>query len=131
MGATGVVWSNHGGRQQDRVPPSLHIVEKEMPLVGDTKLDFMMDGGVRNGTDILVALSHGLKAVGIGRVTVGGVGAGGYLGLQRAFEILSSDLDRAMRLVGVKSVKEIRTLGSELRRKSLLVGDSYLPPFEF
>ena len=131
MGATGVVWSNHGGRQQDRVPPSLHIVEKEMPLVGDTKLDFMMDGGVRNGTDILVALSYGLKAVGIGRVTVGGVGAGGYLGLQRAFEILSSDLDRAMRLVGVKSVKEIRTLGSELRRKSLLVGDSYLPPFEF
>ena len=131
MGATGVVWSNHGGRQQDRVPPSLHIVEKEMPLVGDTKLDFMMDGGVRNGTDILVALSYGLKAVGIGRVTVGGVGAGGYLGLQRAFEILSSDLDRAMRLVGVKSVKEIRTMGSELRRKSLLASDSHLPPFKF
>jgi len=131
MGATGVIWSNHGGRQQDRVPPSLHIVEKEMPLVGDTKLDFMMDGGVRNGTDILVALSYGLKAVGIGRVTVGGVGAGGYLGLKRAFEILSSDLDRAMRLVGVKSVKEIRTLGSELRRKSLLASDGHLPPFKF
>ncbi|MDP6038307.1 MAG: alpha-hydroxy acid oxidase, partial [Candidatus Latescibacteria bacterium] len=52
LGASGVIWSNHGGRQQDRVPPTLHIVAKEMPLVGDTQLDFMMDGGIRNGTDI-------------------------------------------------------------------------------
>ena len=131
LGATGVVWSNHGGRQQDRVPPVLHIVEKEMPLVGDTKLDFMMDGGIRNGTDILIALSYGLKAVGIGRVTAAGVGAGGYAGLNRAFEILKSDLDRAMRLVGVQSVEEIRSRGAELRRENLLMGDGHLPPFEF
>lgn len=131
MGATGVVWSNHGGRQQDRVPPSLHMVAKEMPLVGDTRLDFMMDGGIRNGTDILIALSYGLKAVGIGRVTAGGIGAGGHAGLTRAFEILSSDLDRAMRLVGVQSVEEIRSRGAEIRRESLLAGDSHLPPFEF
>jgi len=57
LGASGVIWSNHGGRQQDRVPPALHIVAQEMPLVGDSQLDFMMDGGVRNGTDILIALS--------------------------------------------------------------------------
>lgn len=131
LGATGVVWSNHGGRQQDRVPPVLHIVEKEMPLVGETKLDFMMDGGIRNGTDILIALSYGLKAVGIGRVTAAGVGAGGHVGLTRAFEILKSDLDRAMRLVGVESVEEIRTRGAELRRENQLLGDSHLPPFEF
>lgn len=131
LGATGVIWSNHGGRQQDRVPPVLHIVEKEMPLVGDTKLDFMMDGGIRNGTDILIALSYGLKAVGIGRVTAAGVGAGGYAGLNRAFEILKSDLDRAMRLMGVQSVEEIRSRGAELRRENQLMGDGHLPPFEF
>jgi isopentenyl diphosphate isomerase/L-lactate dehydrogenase-like FMN-dependent dehydrogenase len=131
MGATGVVWSNHGGRQQDRVPPVLHIVAKEMPLVGETNLDFMMDGGIRNGTDILIALSYGLKAVGIGRVTAAGVGAGGYAGLTRAFEILHSDLDRAMRLVGVQSIEEIWSRGAELRRENLLAGDGYLPPFEF
>ena len=131
MGATGVVWSNHGGRQQDRVPPVLHIVAKEMPQVGESNLDFMMDGGIRNGTDILIALSYGLKAVGIGRVTAAGVGAGGYAGLTRAFEILASDLDRAMRLVGVQSVAEIHSRGAELRRQNLLLGDGHLPPFEF
>jgi len=131
LGATGVIWSNHGGRQQDRVPPSLHMVAQEMPLVGDTQLDFMMDGGIRNGTDILIALSYGLKAVGIGRVTVAGIGAGGHAGLTRAFEILKSDLDRAMRLVGVQSVEELRTRGAEIRRESQLLGDGHLPPFEF
>ena len=120
LGATGVVWSNHGGRQQDRVPPVLHTVAQEMPKVGDTQLDFMMDGGVRNGTDVLVALTYGLKAVGLGRVTAAGVGAGGPDGLRRAFEILSSDFDRAL-----------RERGPELRRESLMQGDGHLPAFVF
>ena len=131
MGAAAVIWSNHGGRQQDRVPPALHIAAREMPRVGRTQLDFMMDGGIRNGTDILIALSYGVKAVGIGRVTAAGVGAGGYLGLTRAFEILKSDLERAMRLIGVQSVEEIRQRGAEIRRENQLRGDSHLPPIEF
>ncbi|MFT5368083.1 MAG: isopentenyl diphosphate isomerase/L-lactate dehydrogenase-like FMN-dependent dehydrogenase [Candidatus Latescibacterota bacterium] len=131
MGATGVIWSNHGGRQQDRVPPTLHIVAQEMPLVGDTQLDFMMDGGVRNGTDVLIALSYGLKAVGIGRVTAAGIGAGGPAGLTRTFEIMKADLDRAMRLVGVQSVAELHTRGAEVRRESQLHGDGHLPPIVF
>lgn len=131
LGATGVIWSNHGGRQQDRVPPVLHMVAQEMPLVGDTQLDFMMDGGIRNGTDILIALTYGLKAVGVGRVAAAGVGAGGHAGLTRAFEILKSDLDRAMRLVGVQRVREIHERGPELRRESLLAGDGHLPPVVF
>lgn len=131
LGATGVVWSNHGGRQQDRVPPVLHTVAQEMPKVADSGLDFMMDGGVRNGTDVLIALSYGLKAVGIGRVTVAGIGAGGADGLRRAFEILRSDFDRAMRLVGVESVAELRARGAELRRESLMQGDGHLPAFVF
>ena len=131
LGASGVIWSNHGGRQQDRVPPVLHIVEQEMPLVGDSELDFFMDGGIRNGTDILIALSHGLNAVGLGRVTVAGLGAGGHYGLSRAFEILHAEFDRAMRLVGVQSVDEIHERGAELRRDPLLLGDHHLPEFVF
>ncbi|MEM9135174.1 MAG: alpha-hydroxy acid oxidase [Actinomycetota bacterium] len=131
LGASGVVWSNHGGRQQDRVPPALHIVEQEMPRVGDSELDFFMDGGVRNGTDVLIALTYGLKAVGIGRVVAAGLGAGGHAGLTRAFEILHSEFDRAMRLVGVQSVAEIHELGDELRREPLLEGGRHLPPFVF
>ena len=64
-------------------------------------------------------------------MTAAGIGAGGHAGLTRAFEILKSDLDRAMRLVGVQSVEEIRSRGVELRRESLLRGDGHLPPFEF
>ena len=131
LGASAVIWSNHGGRQQDRVPPVLHMVAHEMPLVGNTQLEFMMDGGIRNGTDILIALSYGLRAVGIGRVTAAGTGAGGHRGLTRAFEILRDDLDRAMRLVGVRSVEEIRRRGAELRRESHLHGDGHLPSFVF
>ncbi len=131
MGATGVIWSNHGGRQQDRVPPTLHIVQQEMPLLKESKLDFMMDGGIRNGTDVLIALSHGLKAVGIGRVTAAGIGAGGHAGLTRAFEILQSDLERAMSLVGVQSVEEIHERGAEIRRESSFQSDGHLPPIVF
>ena len=131
LGASGVIWSNHGGRQQDRVPPTLHIVEQEMPHMSNSKLDFMMDGGIRNGTDILIALSYGLKAVGLGRVTAAGIGAGGALGLRRAFEIIDSDLQRAMRLVGLQSISEIQQMGCEIRRKNLLLGDSHLPEFVY
>lgn len=131
MGASGVVWSNHGGRQQDRVPPTLHIVAEEMPKVGNTQLDFMMDGGIRNGTDILIALTYGLKAVGIGRVTAAGIGAGGHPGLTKAFDILKSDLDRAMRLVGVQTIAEVHERGAELRRENKMLGDKHLPPFVF
>lgn len=131
LGADGVIWSNHGGRQQDRVPPVLHMLEQEMPLVGDSQLDFFMDGGVRNGGDVLIALSHGVKAVGLGRVTAAGLGAGGYAGLTKAFEILTAEFDRAMRLVGVQSVAEIHERGASLRRDPLLVGDHHLPEFVF
>jgi len=130
-GASGVIWSNHGGRQQDRVPPTLHIVANEMPLVEDLEIDFMMDGGIRNGTDVLIALSYGLKAVGIGRITAAGIGAGGHTGLTRAFEIMQSDLERAMRLVGLQSVAEIHERGEEIRRESQLKGDGHLPPIVF
>jgi len=130
-GAAAVVWSNHGGRQQDRVQPTLHAVAQEMPKLADSKLDFMMDGGIRNGTDVLIALSYGLKAVGLGRVTAAGLGAGGPAGLRRAFAILHEEFDRAMRLVGVQSIAQIHEQGPELRRQSQFVGDGHLPPITF
>ena len=85
----------------------------------------------RKCPDILIGMSYGLKAVGVGRVTAAGIGAGGHAGFTRAFEILKSDLDRAMRLVGVQSVEELRERGAEIRRENQLQGDGHLPPFEF
>jgi isopentenyl diphosphate isomerase/L-lactate dehydrogenase-like FMN-dependent dehydrogenase len=130
-GASAVIWSNHGGRQEDRVPPTLHIVGEEMPKMARSKMDFMMDGGVRNGKDILIALSYGVKAVGLGRVCAAGLGAGGYAGMTKAFEILRAELERSMRLVGVRSVDEIRELGTAIRRQNLLIGNFCLPDFVF
>jgi L-lactate dehydrogenase (cytochrome) len=130
-GASAVIWSNHGGRQEDRVPPALHIVAEEMPRMARSKMDFMMDGGIRNGKDVLIALSHGVKAVGLGRVSAAGLGAGGYAGMTRAFAILRAELERSMRLLGVRSVDEIREHGSAIRRENLLIGNSWLPDFVF
>ena len=131
VGADAVVWSNHGGRQMDRVPPTLHMVQSEMPKLSDSRLTFLMDGGIRCGTDVLIALSHGIQAVGIGRAMVAGLGAGGEAGLTRSFEILREGLERGMRLTGVGSVDEIRSMGAELRCECLLQGDSHLPPFVY
>ncbi len=130
-GANAVIWSNHGGRQQDRVPPSLHIAAREMPRVGETRMDCMRDGGVRNGTESLIARTYGVTAVGLARAAAAGIGAGGHAGLRRAFEILRTELERAMRLVGVQSIGELRERGPELRRESALLGDGHLPAFEF
>jgi L-lactate dehydrogenase (cytochrome) len=130
-GASAVIWSNHGGRQEDRVPPALHIVAQEMPRMAGSKMDFMMDGGIRNGKDVLIALSYGVKAVGLGRVCAAGLGAGGYAGLKRAFEIIRAELERSMRLVGAGSVEEIRENGAAIRRQNFLSGNSCLPAFVF
>jgi L-lactate dehydrogenase (cytochrome) len=130
-GASAVIWSNHGGRQEDRVPPTLHIVAEEMPKMSGSKMDFMMDGGVRNGKDVLIALSYGVKAVGLGRVYVAGLGAGGYAGMKRTFEIIRTEFERSMRLVGVRSIDEIRENGNAIRRQNVLIGNSWLPDFVF
>ena len=130
-GANGVVWSNHGGRQMDRVQPTLHMVRNEMPKLKDSKLEFLMDGGVRNGTDIFIALTYGIRAVGIGRAMAAGIGSGGETGLRRVFEILKADLVRAMQLTGVDSIEQIQEAGASLRRDNQLHGNDYLPPFVY
>ena len=130
-GANGVVWSNHGGRQMDRVQPTLHMVRNEMPKLKDSKLEFLMDGGIRNGTDIFIALTYGIRAVGIGRAMAAGIGSGGETGLRRVFEILKADLVRAMQLTGVDSIGQIQEAGASLRRDNQLHGNDHLPPFVY
>jgi hypothetical protein len=88
-------------------------------------------GGVRTGRDVLIALTYGIKAVGLGRVCAAGLGAGGYAGMRRAFEIVCAELTRSMQLLGISSVRELRKRGAEIRRTNMLVGDAYLPKFVF
>ena len=133
LGADGVIFSNHGGRQLGQAIPTLQIVAEIMPKLkaANSKLDCAMDGGIRNGMDVLIGLSYGLKAVGLGRVVAGGLGAGGHTGLTKTFELIKEDLCRSMELLGVKDIKQIHDQGEKLRRKSILSGTEYFPDFIF
>ena len=94
-------------------------------------MDFMMEGGARNGKDVLVALSYGIKAAGLGRVYVAGLGAGGYAGMKRANDIIRMEFERSMRLVGLRSVDEIRANGVTIHRENHLVDTTWLPNIVF
>src|SRR5437879_10875736 len=106
IGCDGVVVSNHGGRQLDGAAPSLEALPAVVRAVG-SKMTVLLDGGVRRGVDILKARALGAQAVLTGRATLFGVIAGGEAGARRALEILSSELERSMKLCGARSVAEI------------------------
>ncbi|HXM82439.1 MAG TPA: alpha-hydroxy acid oxidase [Burkholderiales bacterium] len=106
LGCDGVVVSNHGGRQLDGAAPTLEALPAVVRAVG-SKMTVLLDGGVRRGVDILKARALGAQAVLTGRATLFGVMAGGEPGARRALEILSSELDRSMKLCGARSVAEI------------------------
>ena len=114
MGCDGVVVSNHGGRQLDGAAPTLDALPEIAAAVG-TKITVLLDGGVRRGVDIVKARALGAQAVLTGRATLFGVMAGGESGARCALEILSNELERAMKLCGVRSIAEI---GPELLWRS-------------
>src|SRR5437867_1569275 len=105
-GAEALVVSNHGGRQLDRVPPTLQILPEVVAAVGD-RIEVLFDGGIRRGSDIVKALCLGARAVMIGRAYAYGLGAAGAAGVTRAIEILRTDLIRTLKLLGCASVAEL------------------------
>jgi (S)-mandelate dehydrogenase len=106
IGCDGVVVSNHGGRQLDGAAATLEALPEISKIVG-SKITVLLDGGVRRGVDILKARALGAQAVLTGRATLFGAMAGGEAGARRSLEILSTELERAMKLCGVRSVSEI------------------------
>ena len=106
VGCDGVVVSNHGGRQFDGAAATLDALPDIANAVG-SKLTVLLDGGVRRGVDVLKARALGAHAVLTGRATLFGVQAGAEAGARRALEILSTELERAMKLCGMRSIAEI------------------------
>jgi len=106
MGCDGVVVSNHGGRQLDGALPTIEALPAVARAVG-SKITVLLDGGVRRGVDVVKARALGAQAVLTGRATLFGAMAGGEPGARRALEILSSELERAMRLCGARSMAEV------------------------
>jgi isopentenyl diphosphate isomerase/L-lactate dehydrogenase-like FMN-dependent dehydrogenase len=102
-GAAAVVVSNHGGRQLDGVPASLQVLP-EIVAVVNNRAEVLMDSGIRRGSDIVKALCLGARAVLCGRAYSYGLAAGGEAGVTRALELLRSDLQRCLKLLGCPSV---------------------------
>ncbi|KAM0748302.1 L-mandelate dehydrogenase, partial [Meredithblackwellia eburnea MCA 4105] len=111
-GAAGVVLSNHGGRQLDHAPPPLatlvRLREEKPALLEDSKFDVFIDGGVSRGTDVLKALCLGAKGVGLGRVMLYAQTCYGDAGIVRATEILEREIKSGMRLLGARTIQELR-----------------------
>jgi L-lactate dehydrogenase (cytochrome) len=105
-GADALVVSNHGGRQLDGVPGSIRSLPEVVAAVGN-QIEVLVDGGIRNGGDIVKALSLGARAVLIGRAYAYGLAAAGEAGVDRAIEILRTGMVRTMKLLGVSSLREL------------------------
>ncbi len=105
-GASAIVVSNHGGRQLDGVQATLRALPEIVAAVkGQTEV--LMDGGIRRGTDIVKAICMGAHAVLCGRAYAYGLAAAGEAGVTRAIDILRTDLERTLRLLGVSSLPEL------------------------
>ena len=105
-GVAAISVSNHGGRQLDCVPASLRALPEVLDAV-QGRIEVLMDGGIRRGTDIAKALCMGARAVLCGRAYAYGLAAAGEAGVDRAIEILRVDLERTLRLLGCPSVTEL------------------------
>jgi len=105
-GCAGVIVSNHGGRQLDTCLPTVRALPPIVRAVGH-QMPVLVDGGIRRGADIAKALCLGAKAVLVGRAYAYAFAGAGQAGVARAVEILRTDLDRTLRLLGCPSVREL------------------------
>ena len=99
--------------------------------LANSKLDSAMDGGIRNGIDILIGLSYGFKVVALRRFVAGSLGAGGHIDLTKTFELIKEYLHCSMELLGVQDISEIHEQGEKFRRESMVNGTEYYPNFVF
>jgi L-lactate dehydrogenase (cytochrome) len=106
LGVDGIVLSNHGGRQLDRAPVPFHLLPRvARELGGDTEV--LLDTGIMSGADVVAAIALGARFTLIGRAYLYGLMAGGEAGVDRAVEILSGQVTRTMRLLGVTCLEEL------------------------
>jgi isopentenyl diphosphate isomerase/L-lactate dehydrogenase-like FMN-dependent dehydrogenase len=106
QGAAAVSVSNHGARQLDGVPAALRALPEVVKAVNG-QAEILMDGGVRRGTDVVKAICLGARAVLCGRAYAYGLAAAGEAGVARALEILRTDLERTLRLLGCSSIADL------------------------
>lgn len=105
-GVDGVIVSNHGGRQLDGAPASLDALPGVVAAAGG-RIPVLIDGGIRRGADVLKALARGASLCLIARPQLFGLAVAGEAGVARVLDILRREIDRAMGLLGVRTVAEL------------------------
>ena len=105
-GADALIVSNHGGRQLDGAMSSIAALPSIVSAVG-SRIEVLMDGGIRSGQDVIKALALGAKGVFIGRAYIYGLGAMGEAGVATSLEIIRKELDMTMALCGLRDVKKV------------------------
>jgi isopentenyl diphosphate isomerase/L-lactate dehydrogenase-like FMN-dependent dehydrogenase len=105
-GCAAVVVSNHGGRQLDRAVASLDALPEVVEAVGD-RTEILLDGGIRRGTDVVIALALGARAVLVGRPVIWGLAVGGAKGVRHVLELLRDELKLALALLGCPSPDDV------------------------
>ena len=106
IGCTGIMVSNHGGRQLDGSRSPFDQLKEISDAVGD-KLEIILDGGVRRGTHVLKALAAGAKACSFGKMFLFALGAGGQKGVEKVLQNFQDEIYRNMVLMGCKNLKEL------------------------
>jgi isopentenyl diphosphate isomerase/L-lactate dehydrogenase-like FMN-dependent dehydrogenase len=105
-GAAGVVVSNHGGRQLDGVSATIDALEEVVDAV-EGRLEVLLDGGIRRGTDVLKALALGARAVLIGRAMVWGLAVNGEAGVAHVLSLMRAEIELGLALLGCRSPAEV------------------------
>jgi L-lactate dehydrogenase (cytochrome) len=105
-GVSGMIVSNHGGRQLDTVFPTARALPEVLEAVNG-RVEVLVDGGIRRGADVVKAICMGAKAVLVGRAYGYGLAAGGQAGVARAIAILKADIERTMVLLGCSSLDKL------------------------
>jgi isopentenyl diphosphate isomerase/L-lactate dehydrogenase-like FMN-dependent dehydrogenase len=106
-GVDGIVVSNHGGRQLDRVQAPVDVLEEVVEAV-DGRAEVWVDGGVRRGLDIAIALALGARGVLVGRPILWALAAAGQAGVERALAILREEFEITLTLLGTPTPAAIR-----------------------
>jgi 4-hydroxymandelate oxidase len=105
-GADGIVVSNHGGRAEESLRPTIDCLP-EVVAAANGKIPVLIDGGIRRGTDIFKALALGATAVGFGRPQGWGLAAFGQSGVEAVLGILRRELETIMRQAGTPAIDKI------------------------
>ena len=105
-GASGIIVSNHGGRQLDNCPAAVNVLAEIVQVINN-EIPIILDGGIRRGSDVVKALAIGANTTAIGRSALWGLAVDGQAGVETVFSILKDELETTMTLCGVQSVSSI------------------------